>query len=177
MRRPPATRQEGPLGPRAGITLAEVMIGVAILGIIFAIAPKVLSDTYKFFRLSMARAEIQRDARTALDLMNRRLRQAGASTITVSRHSAGQPYYSKVAFTTASGDAMEFYQEGSDLKMTENGSSARVMAKNLRYLAFTFAESDNSYIMSVSVTFEKAIYSGRSKALQMAVEKVRIMNS
>ncbi|MBI4397452.1 MAG: prepilin-type N-terminal cleavage/methylation domain-containing protein, partial [Elusimicrobia bacterium] len=60
----------------SGFTLAELMVVVAIMGIVFGIAPKVLMSTYRFFRLSMARSEIQRDARASLDLMNRRLRQA-----------------------------------------------------------------------------------------------------
>ena len=33
-----------------------------------------------------------------------------------------------------------------------------------------------STILSISITFEKATYEGGTKALQMAVEKVRIMN-
>src|SRR5687767_4594822 len=94
----------------AGFTLAEVMITVAILGIVFALAPKVMIDTYKFFRLTIARSEIQRDARAALDLINRRLRQAESDTVVVDRKDANQPPYSRVTFNTVQGSTLAFYQ-------------------------------------------------------------------
>lgn len=161
----------------AGFTLAEMMVTVAILGIIFSLAPKVMIDTFKFFRLTIARSEIQRDARAALDLINRRLRQAKASTVVVDRLDVNQPPYSHVTFNTISGSTMTFYQEGTQLKMNDGVGSAATLADNLRYLAFTHITSSNENVMSVSVTFEKSVYVGKSKALQTAVEKVRVMNN
>lgn len=160
-----------------GFTLAEMMVTVAILGIVFALAPKVMIDTYKFFRLTIARSEIQRDARSALDLINRRMRQAKASTIVVDRLSTSQPPYSRVSFTTISGSTLSFYQDGKTLYMNDGLGGANRLAENLRYLAFIYGQTDNSYIMSVSVTFEKETYAGKAKALQTAVEKVRVMNN
>jgi prepilin-type N-terminal cleavage/methylation domain-containing protein len=174
MVRRPAKRPRG--GRVAGMTLMELMMSVVILGILFGVVPKVIIGTFQFFRLSIARSEIQRDARTSLDLMNRYLRQAEGSTIVVDRHNTSQPPYSRVTFDTPSVASMRFWQEGRKLKMKEGTEPDRLLADNLRYIAFTFGESDNANIMSVSVTFEKAVYSGKSKALQMAVEKVRIMN-
>ncbi len=161
---------------RRGFTLAELMVTIAILGIVFSLAPKVMIDTYKFFRLSMARSEIQRDARAALDLMNRKLRQAEASSIVVSRHDSSQPPYSKVFFNTVDTSSITFYQAGRQIYMQEGAENPRKIADNLRYMAFTYAETDKDTIMSVSVTFEKDVYQGKAKALQMAVEKVRVMN-
>ncbi|MBI4395931.1 MAG: hypothetical protein HY548_02465, partial [Elusimicrobia bacterium] len=104
-----------------------------------------------------------------------RLRQAEASTILVTKHTS-QPPCSKIVFDTVSISSMSFWQDGRKLWMQEGSGTAKVLAENLRYLVFSYGETDNDNIMSVSVTFEKDIYSGRSKALQMAVEKVRIMN-
>lgn len=159
-----------------GFTMVEMLIGIGILGIIFSMAPRVLLDTYRFFRVNVARAEVQRDSRSALDLMNRQLRQGYASTVTVSRYNSSQPYYSKVVFNTISTSSVTFWQEGHKLKMQTGSGSARTIAENLRYVAFLFGQSDNDNIMSVSVAFEKAVYGGKSKALQMGVEKVRVMN-
>jgi prepilin-type N-terminal cleavage/methylation domain-containing protein len=160
----------------AGLTLAEIMVSIAILGVIFAIAPKVMIDTYRFFRLAMGRSEIQRDARASLDMINRQLRQAKASTVIVSSET-GQPPYSKVTFDTVDKSTVSFWPDGKTLKMRTASGGTRKLAENLRYIAFTYVSSDNDNIMSVSVTFEKDVYAGKTKALQMAVEKVRIMNN
>jgi len=156
--------------------MAELMVVVAIMGIIFSIAPKVLMSTHRFFALSLARSEIQRDARTSLNMINRQLRQAKASTVTVSRHASDQPPYSKVEFQTVAGSTLTFWQNGHDLMMKKDSSNSRLLAKNIRNVAFAYTQTDNDAIMSVAVTFEKRIYEGKSKSLQTAVEKVRIMN-
>ena len=46
----------------------------------------------------------------------------------------------------------------------------------LAYLAFTFPNTNDMTIVTVALTFEKDIYLGRSKALHMASEQVRVMN-
>jgi hypothetical protein len=46
----------------------------------------------------------------------------------------------------------------------------------LRYIAFTYARTDDPSILSVSITTEKETYESGTKALQMAIEKVRVMN-
>jgi type II secretory pathway pseudopilin PulG len=168
--RPPPPRRTG------GYSITELMVGLTILGIIFALAPRILIDTYRFIRLSIARTEIQRDARMSIDLINRRLRQARAHTVVVDRHSAAQPPYSKVTFQTVSGSTMTFWQEGRSLKIQEEPDPGRVLAGSLRHLVFAYSRTDNDNIMGVSLAFEREIYAGKSKALQMAVEKVRIMN-
>src|SRR5688500_16462396 len=119
-----------------GFTLAEMMVTVAVLGIVFALAHKVQLDPYRVFRLTIARPEIQRDARSALDLINRRMRQAKASTVVVDRLNTSQPPYSRVSFNTISGSTLSFYQDGKTLYMSDNIGSANKLAENLRYLAF-----------------------------------------
>ena len=58
-----------------GYTLAELMLVVAILGILFASGPTLLVQVQNFYLMTNARNEIQRDARASLDTVNRFLRQ------------------------------------------------------------------------------------------------------
>ena len=87
-------------GRQGGFTMVEMLIGLVILGIISSLASRAMTSTYQFFKLSMARAEIQRDSRFALDLMNRQLRQARASSVVVTSKDTTQPPYSKIVFDT-----------------------------------------------------------------------------
>ncbi len=158
---------------RKGYTLVELMIVVAIIGIISSLAPNLYKQVRKFFFLNSVRVELQRDARNVMYIVTRRLRQAQSATMTIDQD-VNQPYYSRLNFTDINGDAYTYYQSGKSLYMIDG--STRVLAKNLRYLSFALPRSDDLGIVSVSFTLEKAIYEGQTKALHMASERVRVMN-
>jgi prepilin-type N-terminal cleavage/methylation domain-containing protein len=164
---------------RKGYTLIEVTIVVALIGILAMVAPRLFLQVTRYLRLSRAQYEIQRDSKTAMASINRALRQAEASTIVISSLS-GQPPYSKISFekyvTDTQTRSISFYQKGNTLYgQDENG--VRVICSDLRYVAFTYPRTDDTSILSVSITMEKATYQGQAKALHLAVEKVRIMNT
>jgi len=154
--------------------LVELMIVVAILGIIFTVVPKILLNIHRFSSMNKARLETQKYARETLSQVNKSLRQAHATSIVISKEN-NQPPCSSLSFQTVDDRHMKYYQSGTDLKFATAGGT-RTIAENLKYIAFTLPRSDDDNIISVSVTFEKNTYEGGSKALQMAIEKVRIMN-
>ena len=153
--------------------MAETLMVVAIIGIVALLGPKLIVSAVNFYQLHSAKSEIQRDARVCLDLINRFLRQAQGSTVKISQVS-GQPPYSQIQFTTISGQNVNFYQQGHQLYQVLQSSVA--ITGNLRYIAFTYPRSDDPTIISVAVTMEKATYEGGTKALELSIEKVRIMN-
>lgn len=163
----------------SGYTLTEAMLVVAIIGIVSSLGASLLIQMNRFFRQNNARIAIQREVREALHLINRNLRQAQASTVVIDQV-AGEFPYSRITFTrmTPSGGTvpMSFYQQGSTLFMTQGGGAARAISSNLRYLGFTYIRTDNDRLVSVSLTTESGTYQGQTKALQLSVEKVRIMN-
>ena len=164
---------------RKGYTLMELMVVVAILGVIVSAAPRLLNGIYRFSRLSTARLEIQKNARAALSNINRGLRQAQASSVVIAQLS-GMPPHSRITFDRYKPDGsietVSYYQAGKVLYLSSQGATGKKVADDLRYLAFTYPKSDDESIISISVTFERATYEGGAKALQMAVEKVRVMN-
>ncbi|MEW5694148.1 MAG: prepilin-type N-terminal cleavage/methylation domain-containing protein [Candidatus Hydrogenedentota bacterium] len=164
---------------KKGYTITELMIAVTIIGVIILAAPQIFTGIYRFTRLATARAEIQKNARSTISNINRALRQAQAGTITVDQVS-GQPPHSRITFTRYKPDGstqvVSYYQQGKSLYMSVDGATGQKIQDYLRYIAFTYPETDNDTIISISVTFEKETYEGGTKALQMAVEKVRIMN-
>jgi prepilin-type N-terminal cleavage/methylation domain-containing protein len=169
-----------------GVTLTELMISVAILGILISVGGTFLVGGVKFYRLTTAKGEIQRDARRSIDLISRNLRQGRASTVLITRYE-NQPPCSLLQFSHISGTDYRFYQRDGALYMGLRATgttdwSDRKIADNLRTLFFTYpctndtARVDNTAIISVSLCFEKSTYQGSSKTLQLSVEKVRIMN-
>jgi len=160
---------------RRGWTLVELMIMVAIVGVLASIAPSIISQTTKFFILSRTKLQLQEEARATMYLMTRELRQAQSGTITITQ-ATGQPYYSQISFQKfGSAQTMTYTQNGSNLVLT-NGTNITTLTTDLAYLAFTFPHSDDMTILSVSLTLQKQIYGGQFKALHMASERVRVMN-
>lgn len=159
---------------RRGYTLTEMMMVVAIIGILATVGPTMLTSMQNFFLMTSARYEIQRDARTTLDTVNRYLRQAVASTVVLDTP-AGQGPFSRIRFRHVDGRYMEFRQSGSSL-IQVIGISESVVSKNLVYIAFTYPHTDDTSIISVSITMGKSIQLGRRKVLELTIQKVRVMN-
>ncbi|MBP7796938.1 MAG: hypothetical protein KA059_09210 [Elusimicrobiales bacterium] len=160
---------------RRATTLSELMAVVVIMSILVAVGVPVLNTVNQNIMMSKTRLSLQQDARNIMFLITRVTREAKASTVSISRYNTSEPFYSKINFTTIDNRNYQFYQNGTNLFMVDNGRT-RVLTSDLRYLAFTFPESSNLGIISISITLEKNLFSGKRKALHMASEKVRIMN-
>lgn len=165
----------------AGYTLTEVLIVIGIIGFMIALGPRLITGAVQFAQLQQARMEIQRDARAALAVINRELRQASAASVVIDQVS-GLPPHSRITFTRYKPDGttttVSYYQQGKKLYVRFGTATAGIpIFSNLTYIAFTYPKTDDATILSVTLTFEKAVSAIQTKALQMAVEKVRLMNS
>lgn len=160
---------------RAGYTLTEMLLVVAIIGILATVGSRIMLQVNRFFILTNTRTELQREARAVMYVVNRNLRQGSCASVSISRLNSSQPFFSQIQFTKASGTTMTFSQSGTRLIQTV-GTKTRILTQNVKYLSFTFPRSDDLSVISVAITLEKQIYQGRVKALHMASEKVRVMN-
>jgi prepilin-type N-terminal cleavage/methylation domain-containing protein len=161
---------------RRGYSLVEVMLVVAIVGILASVGANIFLQVNRYFILSNTRLEIQREARATMYMISRDMRQAQSSTIVIDRASASQPFYSRITFTKIQGgDPVSFYQDGKNL-VESVGTTTSILSKNVQYLSFTFPRSDDMTIISVALTLEKTVYQGQIKALHMASEKIQVMN-
>lgn len=158
-----------------GYTLTEMLLVVAILGILSTVGAQLMVQTNRYWLLTSTRADLQKEARPIMYILTRNLRQAQSATIVIDRASTSQPFYTRITFTKVQGTSMTFHQNGNQLIQTV-GTSTKILSKNVRYLSFNFPRSDDMTILSVALTLEKTIYEGKKKALQMASEKVRVMN-
>ena len=155
-------------------TFAELLVVIAIIGIVGSIGYGLLLKMLQFYYLNAARTDIQRELRITLDNMDRTLRQASATSLQITQDT-GQPPYSKMIFTTVDGSSVTYRQSAHQL-IQSVGSNQKTLTQNLRYIAFTYPQTDINSVLSVSITLEKKTFSGRTTALQMAITKVRVMN-
>ena len=165
---------------RAGTSLAELMVVVAIIGILSLVGPPMMIGVQNFFLMTSARYEIQRDARASLDVINRFLRESYQTSIVIDTP-AGEGPYSHISFMLVDGRTMQFQQSGRSLiqKVTNAAGSqttVNTLSSNLIYIAFTFPHTDDVSIVSVAITMGKNIQLGRQKVLELTVQKVRVMN-
>lgn len=166
-----------------GMTLLEAIVALAILGIVFSVAPRLFIQMNRFYRQHIARVAVQQNARLALDAITRNLRQAQAESIVIDQIPGPppQPPHSRITFarlqpSTTDTVAVSFYGVGHKLYQKVGPLDARVLAENLRYIAFSYPRTDDVRTISVSVTFERGTYEGSSEALQMAFERVHVIN-
>ena len=84
-----------------GFSLLEAMITLAIVGTLISVGAGITIEANRYFMLSNAKVQLQEEGRSILYVITRNLRQAQSSTITLSRYSSSQPYYSQITFTTS----------------------------------------------------------------------------
>ncbi|MCS7184709.1 MAG: type II secretion system GspH family protein [bacterium] len=164
---------------KKALTLVELMIVVAILGLLASYGATFILTNTKFFRESSAKGEVQREARTVMEIITRRLRQASASSIVIS-NKPGQPPYSYIRFTSEDGIRREeIYQEGKRLYMValvNNTTTFLKIAENLRQAIFTLEDTSIGNLITLSLCFEKETVEGKVKLLHLSIDKVKLYN-
>ena len=166
---------------RNGTTLVELMVVIAILGIIFSVGPKLLTNVFKLWKTNEARVDVQMNARTTIQLIQGLLRKAEATSIIISRQDATEPPYSKISFTIPKGDSCEFYQLDNELWINHVSATAtthnRVLAKNLRFVSFGFPQISEDSLLSVAVCFQKTTVGDETKDFYLSTQRVQVMNT
>ena len=156
-----------------GLTIVELMINIVSVSIIAMALTSLFLKFIQFWQLSSAKTDIQRDGRTSISAINKNLRQAEATSVVIDRYDSNQPPYSRISFTK-NDVSYVYYQK--DQTLYEVINSTRALAKSLRCISFVYPQTSDETIINISLTFEKRTYNEYTKALQLSIAKVRIMN-
>jgi hypothetical protein len=93
----------------------------------------------------------------------------------MSRVDAAQPPYSQIAFINIKGETVTIWQTGRSLLMQKNAVQ-RVLSKHLRSILFSFPSTTDPSLVRILLTIEKSDGTGRTQALQLGGESVRVVN-
>jgi prepilin-type N-terminal cleavage/methylation domain-containing protein len=161
------------------MTIVELMMAIAVMGVIMGMGSAVLMQGFKMWRQNLVQVEVQRDTRNVMSVIERNVRQAEDTSIAISRNSSSDPYFSKITFEKNRGTftaTTSIYQTGTDIYMTEDNKGNFHLGRNARSLNFVSVESGDASIISIGLCLEKSSFGGRSRASHLAIQKVRVMN-
>ncbi|PIZ12632.1 MAG: hypothetical protein COY53_09070 [Elusimicrobia bacterium CG_4_10_14_0_8_um_filter_37_32] len=164
-----------------GMTLIELMVAMTIMGIIGLGMVQLLSSITRFQTMTVAQIGVQRDARMALEIIKRQIRETKQTSVIIDRENSSQPFCSRIYFKDANDNEIYFYQVGKKIYMKTKKTgwpswNTKEIAKDLRYLTFCYQDTRNPDLISVSLCFEKIALGSNTKFMHLSIEKVRLMN-
>lgn len=148
---------------KKGFTLVEIMLVVAIMGIILIGLFGVMAQGESSWKDGTTRLQCLAEARRALDVIQRELRTSGSSTI--SGLPADGAWYDTITFKRCIGISGSSAQFGSDITYTFANSqilsnTTRVLANDISYLGFS-RDASNLSLIKIRVTASRTTYQGR----------------
>lgn len=155
-----------------------MMITIAILGLVGSISFAIFIQGFRLYRLNIAQLEVQRDTRNLVNIIEKSLMHGKAGTVTLSRNSVNDPYFSKVSFTRIDDSAdvsVEIYQDGTNIYHTEGARTTKI-GRNVRNLYFAPTEGGDNSIISVGICLEKPTFEEKTRTSKLSLQKVRLRN-
>ncbi len=156
-----------------GLTIIELLITVALLGIIFALGIKFVKTFFDVWLKSQKEVNVQQTARIAMDEMVRFIRQADEPVSGIYPPSGSSD--TKISFDHVDGRSFKYYRGDSSTKAEDSGGNAlfRVISgvtstlvdDNVKSIYFVHS---SSYIVRIasftvsngeeSITLDKNVY-------------------
>lgn len=184
----------------SGFSLVEIMLFLAMVGILVLILPKFVLNFHRFFALNSTRLQLTGQSRDSLDGIERLISQGKASSVTVTRGGptcsggvpcgAGYPLYSTgnqtdfsaIQFNlgSAGNRQVSIWQDGRKLKILVEGSAEREFSNYLESIYFLYPDSSDDRTISVQLTLSKYPFAsqlwGGKKYLQARSLVIRFNN-
>lgn len=140
---------------QSGITLVELIMVAAILGLLLSFLPKLIMQIGTQIRNSTGTIDLDRDLRTSMDVIQKKMIFARSSLVSLSTP-AGEPLYSRLDFMTTTGKSISVFQRRGSLIYVENGKES-LLSKNLVRLFFAYPNFSDKNTLQVGVIVGKQI--------------------
>jgi len=168
-----------PVRSQSGFTLTELMIAVALLGMGLGFVTTLFMKTWQLWKRSYDELTMQRDARAAVVIMARAIREASPGSVAIDAN-AGDPAYSRINFTDGRGKAWSFWQKGNRIfyfTTLANGASATsFLASDVATLTFIYPNFQDVGLIDVAITCRKIPFARANPIVVQLVERVMMRN-
>jgi prepilin-type N-terminal cleavage/methylation domain-containing protein len=119
-----------------GFTLIELMVVVALLGILGYGIVKFFTNTFRTWWQTSQQIDAQQKARAAMDEMTRFIRQARPVSALVVSEQAGEDSDTMITFTHIDGRQFQYYKSGDSLIRVVDGTTTDVIPEDLASIYF-----------------------------------------
>ncbi len=164
---------------QAGLNLIELLIAMALMSIGFAIIVTMFVNGWQLWRRSYTELMLQREAREAMTLIARTLREASPGTVRIDTPTGGIKF-SKISFTDARNKGWIFKLTGETLDhvtVMTNGTSATIfMMRDVTSLTFVYPSFQDRSLIDVGLTCKKVPYGTERPIVVQVVERVILRN-
>ena len=119
-----------------GFTLIELMVVVALLGILGYGIVKFFTNTFRTWWQTSQQIDAQQKARAAMDEMTRFIRQASPVVNIVVGEQVGEDANTMITFPHIDGRQISYFQAGDSLRRVVDGVTTDVIPEDLASISF-----------------------------------------
>jgi prepilin-type N-terminal cleavage/methylation domain-containing protein len=162
---------------KKGFTLIELMVVVALLGILGYGIMKFFTNTYRIWWQASQQIDVQQKARAAMDEMTRFIRQARPVTGITVGEQAGEDANTMITFTHIDGRQISYYKSGDSLKRVVGGVTTDVIPEDLVSIYFVLDSTSTTSQVDVStLTVETPGIGGEQGSITFPRKRIFLRN-
>jgi len=164
---------------QAGFTIVELLIALAIMSVGIGIVALQFRTMWDLWKKNWTELLLQRGARMTLEQMAQGLRQAKPGTVTIDSL-AGEPNYSRVAFTHVKEQAWQFYKQGDRVYVVRPRLGTTIfqtdsLTERVEALQFTYPSFQDTALLDIGITLSQTAYRDHIVRLQLT-QRVEMRN-
>ncbi len=161
-----------------GFTLIELMVVVALLGILGYGIVKFFTNTFRVWWQTSQQINAQQKARAAMDEMTRFVRQARPVTEIVVGQQAGEEANTMITFTHIDSRRMSYFQSGESLRRwVVNSATTDVIPEDLVSIYFVLDSTNSPTQVDISTfTVETPEMGGEQGSITFPRKRIFLRN-
>jgi prepilin-type N-terminal cleavage/methylation domain-containing protein len=133
-----------------GFTLIELMVVVALLGILGYGIVTFFRNTFRTWWQTSQQIDAQQKARTAMDEMTRFIRQARPVTTIAVGKQIGEDDNTMITFTHIDGRQFQYYKSGDSLQRVVDGTTTDLVPEDLASVYFVLDSTTSPTRVDIS---------------------------